>query len=300
MKKIIYTLFFLNCFTISAQADEIFLDSVVASVNGRPITLSDIETRLRPKRKLSFSKFSDDSQAKIVLEQNIAELLLEEEAKERNVSVDENDVDSYVNEVAAQNNMSIPEFKKALAAEKIPYDDYRRKVQTDILKSKLASVLFREGAGVTEDEIDNFIKENPNMTAASDRITLRQIFLESETEADKVLAEIKAGKDFENAAKEFSKSPDSKDGGLLGSVSLADLSPSIQDAIILLKAGEISKPVKSSRGVHLFQVVEKSNGSTDGLRDQIRARLEKQKMEEKIGNYFANELLKKHSVDKKV
>jgi parvulin-like peptidyl-prolyl isomerase len=90
----------------------------------------------------------------------------------------------------------------------------------------------------------------------------------------------------------------------LGVMSLADLSPEIRSGIKGLSAGEVSKPISSAVGVHLFKVEETYSGDDDdetltSLRNDVRKTISSQKLEKRLQDYFAKELMEQYVVEKK-
>jgi peptidyl-prolyl cis-trans isomerase D len=76
-------------------------------------------------------------------------------------------------------------------------------------------------------------------------------------EAEAVLAEIRAGKDFAEAAKAHSDDLGSKEqGGDLGWIEPGSSDPAFEAALFTLEAGAISEPVLGANGYHLIQVRE--------------------------------------------
>lgn len=73
--------------------------------------------------------------------------------------------------------------------------------------------------------------------------------------ANDIAAKLKAGEPFEKLAGYLSDDQASAQvGGRLGAVQLTQLPPDLQGPIAHLKAGEISAPVMSQFGVHIFRV----------------------------------------------
>jgi hypothetical protein len=61
-----------------SSATEIVIDAVVATVDDKPITLTDLSARLTPRRKLSFQQAAQDQEAQQALDAMILEKLIEE------------------------------------------------------------------------------------------------------------------------------------------------------------------------------------------------------------------------------
>ncbi len=98
---------------------------------------------------------------------------------------------------------------------------------------------------------------------------------EKESDAKAIIAQIKAGGNFEEIAKAKSKDPGSaKDGGDLGWVSDKALVPEFSKAMVQLKNGQITdKPVKSQFGYHIIKMLDSRDvkpPSLDEIKDQLK------------------------------
>lgn len=318
--SLLISLYLLGIPLLPAGADQI-IDIVVASVNNQPITLEDISNRLTPIRHLTLREAASDPEARLVLERMVNEKLLAAEAKERHLSVDDGEVETYINEVAQRNNMSKLEFEAALKNEGLTLPEYRRQISNEILRSKISSAIVRDGVGITREEIDNYLKQNPTLAQAGSKIQLRQILVafskdgETRSEQDaldiisKIQKRIAKGEEFTTLAREFSDGAEGSDGGDLGLINTADLSQQFLDAVLLLDAGQTSSVVQTVDGLRIFQVVEKYSApskdsdedeSTKKLEVEVRKVLERQKLEEKLATFFTVDLMKKHQVDRKI
>ena len=86
-------------------------------------------------------------------------------------------------------------------------------------------------------------------------------------------AKVQAGAQFLDVAKDYSDDPTFKrNGGKLGLVSAGQFESELSKAIPGLKIGEVSEPIGSRSGFHLFRVVSKVPGralSYDEVKDEI-------------------------------
>jgi len=82
------------------------------------------------------------------------------------------------------------------------------------------------------------------------------ILVATREEANAILAELKAGKDFKEMAKTKSVGPNAKEGGDLGYFSKGDFQPEFEKAIASLKAGELSGVVETKLGYHIFKKIQ--------------------------------------------
>lgn len=85
-------------------------------------------------------------------------------------------------------------------------------------------------------------------------IRASHILVKTEDEAKKLLAEIKEGKSFAEAAKEVSMCPSGHDGGDLGFFGRGMMVKPFEDAAFALKEGEVSEPVETQFGWHLIKL----------------------------------------------
>ncbi len=73
-------------------------------------------------------------------------------------------------------------------------------------------------------------------------------------QAQAVLADAKAGKDFAELAKKFSKDPSAADGGEIGYVDRKAFEGPIGDTLFGMKVGEVAGPVKTQYGYHILKL----------------------------------------------
>ncbi len=289
------------------------VDAVVASVNNVPITIQDVLIRSSDKRKLSLQQASADPSFRQALESLILEELVKAEAKQKKIDVSKSELDRYVEEVAQKNNLSVDGLKKALEQDGKSFERYSSQVELEILKSKLISSLAHTSSTVSEDEIDNYLKSHPELTKSGTKIKISQILIstsqrssdEAQVIAKDILAQLGSGKEFAMLAKEISDGPERSEGGSLGLIAEEDLSPLVFDAIFPLKEGEVSAPIESPQGLHLFRLDQRikeegQEAAMAGVRQEARRMLERDKFVNKTESYFTSELYKHHSVEKKI
>lgn len=304
--------------TPAPQTGEIVLDAVIASVDEKPITLSELGARLTPPRKLALKELAADQEAQKVLDSLTFERILEGEASLKHITVAEEEVEEYANEVARRNSLSRAEFEAVLAKEGKSIDWYKHQVRTDILKSKLAGSISRGGVSVSESEIDEYITNNPMPKISGPSVKLRVISIStSGRSSEEVAAKTQAveaaltkGEDFGDVAKQLSDGANNEDGGSLGIIAETELSSDVADAIKSVDAGSHSKAIQSGDAVQIFFVEQRFEGADsdddepseaeqEAHREEARKAIQKQKTEEKLSAYFSTEIYKNHPVDKK-
>lgn len=106
--------------------------------------------------------------------------------------------------------------------------------------------------------------------------------------AGALAARIRGGEDFAKIAQAESDEPQSAQrGGLLGPMSPNDLGPEMGAAIAKLKEGEISGPIRSEYGVHIFRVTRPKGGSYAEMRPMIEQRMKQERAQATIAREMA-------------
>lgn len=304
--------------TVPPQQSEIILDAVIASVDEKPITLRELNSRMTPPRKLALRDVAADTEAQKTLDALTFERILEAEAALKRVTVEDMEVEDYTNEVARRNSLSRPDFEALLAKEGKSIDWYKQQVKSDILKTKLAGNITRGGISVSETEIDEYLTNNPVVKTAGASVKLRVLTISTTgRSADEVTAKtqevetaLASGEDFGEVAKRLSDGANKEDGGSLGIIAQADLSSDVAAALHGVEAGSYTKPVSTGDAVQIFFVEERfgSDDSDDtepdeneekAHREEARKAIQRQKTDEKLSAYFSTEIYKNHPVDKK-
>ena len=119
-------------------------------------------------------------------------------------------------------------------------------------------------------------------SAGATEYRARHILVEKEDEATKLLAQIKGGAKFEDVAKKSSKDTGSaQNGGDLDFAKPDAYVPEFSKAMMALKKGEISAPVKSQFGYHIIKLEDTREAQFPPfaeVKPQVLQRLEQQKI----------------------
>ncbi len=107
------------------------------------------------------------------------------------------------------------------------------------------------------------------------QVRASHILLKEEDTAKGVLAEIRGGKDFAEAAREHSTGPTGPGGGDLGYFEKEQMVPQFAEAAFAMEIGEISEPVQSDFGWHLIHLVDIRDRPAPEL-ESVRATLEEE------------------------
>jgi peptidyl-prolyl cis-trans isomerase D len=108
------------------------------------------------------------------------------------------------------------------------------------------------------------------------------------TQAQQVLAQAKAGKDFAELAKQYSQDPGSaRNGGDLGWAERSSFVKPFADALFSMAVGEIRGPVKTQFGYHIIRLdeVQQAKGkSFEEARQELEAQLRRDRATDRFGD----------------
>lgn len=97
-------------------------------------------------------------------------------------------------------------------------------------------------------------KKGDQMSNEFTKVRASHLLVQTKEEVEKLRAEILAGKDFAQVAKEVSMCPSGKQGGDLGFFGKGQMVPEFEKAAFSLPVGEVSEPIQTQFGWHLLVV----------------------------------------------
>ena len=137
-------------------------DFIVAVVNSEPITNNEVQTRLlRIEQQLSRQGNAPprDQLAREVLERLIVERAQLQLARTLGVQPEDAAVDQAVANVARQNQLSLDELKRRLAADGMDYARFRSDLRDELTLVRLREREVNARVRVSEQDIDQFLRE---------------------------------------------------------------------------------------------------------------------------------------------
>lgn len=166
-------------------------------------------------------------------------------------------------------------------------DDYKNQLEL-ARQAILIRQLFenyRKTNPVTDAEVqaeyDKFVAAN-----SGKEYKARHILVETEDQANKILADLKKGAKFEDIAKKQSKDPGSgANGGDLDWAAPASFVPEFSEAMIKLKKGETTAvPVKSQFGYHIIRVDDVRQAQLPKL-EEVKPQVTQQLQQQRLQKY---------------
>tara|TARA_R110000868_G_scaffold190862_1_gene434826 strand:+ start:130261 stop:131550 length:1290 start_codon:yes stop_codon:yes gene_type:complete len=256
-------------------------DSVVAVVSGSVITQNDLEQRFELIKRQIRQDIPKDQVASIykkTLNDLVNEEVQRQYAKAQGIEVSEGEIELAIAEIENRNKMSHGAFF-SLAHGLV--DSAKAKVAAGILRQKIVDRKLRPRVVVSKGEVDRLLAGINNGKNNWEK-EVYQIFIEHSKDIsdkemkariDSIYADFADKKtDFHDLAKAFSEDPSAKagKGGLLGWYGAGELAPALDEQLIKLQKGEISKAVATPNGWHILyisNVKETEPFSTDPIKE---------------------------------
>ncbi len=281
------------------------LEQILVKVNGEIFTKSDLEQRqiaaLRQKGQAIDLK-SDPNNAQLrkaldeitpqIMVDAIDEMVIVQRGKELGYTLSDQQFKSVVDNIRKENKIETDEqFQAALKSENLSMADLRRNLERSMISQRVQQNEVLAKIGVTDDEAKKYYDAHLNEFTTPPTVTLREILVSvagdsktmnvaaDEAAQAKVLQIRKratSGENFEKLASEVSDSPSKANAGLIGPLSVNDLSPDLRKMVESMKAGDVSEPLRTARGYQLLKLETITPTNTlplDKAREQISERV---------------------------
>jgi len=264
------------------------LDRVVAVVNDEALTQFEMNQQkqvlIQQLRESRLQPPSADVLDRQVLDRLITERALLQYAKETGIRVDDTTVERTIQRIAQENKLTPDEFRKALDREGIPYAKYREDIRRQLIVQRLREREVDNRIFVSDAEVDNYLATVNAQGGGENEYLVSHILVrvpeqsspeqieQRRLRAEGVLAKVKAGEDFGQAAATFSDSPDAQQGGSLGWRTPARLPTVFVDPVRSLAKGGVSPVLRSAAGFHIVKVVDVRGGNEPDVVQQTHVR----------------------------
>lgn len=144
---------------------------------------------------------------------------------------------------------------------------------------------------VTDEEAKKLYDQQIGNTPKQEEMRARHILVKEEAEAKALVEELKKGGDFAELAKKKSTGPSASRGGDLGYFGKGQMVPAFEAAVLKLKKGEVSEPVKTRFGWHVIKLEDKRTRELpkfEAVKEQIKRSMLQSKAQEIIGELRKN------------
>ena len=282
-------------------------DDVAVRIDGEPAVLkSEVDELVSIQLAMSGAPRSLPPAQEKTLRRNctdrlVATWLLMREAREKGVSVTDEEFNAFLARPGAPNPEEISRRMGGVAS----VEHIRADIRSGMIGEKILAPLTNSVAQPTEDEIrarfDRIVAANPAALQVPEQVTAAHVLVlvpkDAPAEQDAAALEkingirdrALAGEDFGALAAQFSEDPGSKDKGGVYTFGRGRMVKPFEDAAFSQPIGEIGEPVRTSYGYHVLKVIDRTEARTigfDDVRESIAAALRREALERVVGEHF--------------
>jgi parvulin-like peptidyl-prolyl isomerase len=291
------------------------IEQVIVKVNGDILTKTEFEQRqiltLRA-RKVNADPQSEELKQAIaeitprLIVDAVDELILLQRGKDLGYKLSDEQFDQVVAQIRKDNRLENDEaFQAALKQEGMTMGELRRSLEKQMIISRVQGQEVMQKVGITEEEALAYHAAHKQEFTKPASVTLREIQLNVPSTAEgvsaaadqatrerieEVRARIKNGEAFDKLAAELSDSPSRANGGLIGPLTMAELTPALQQMIGAMSPGDISQPLRTPKGYQLLKLESLTPEEVlppEQVRDQIAEKLYESKRVAELKKYLA-------------
>jgi peptidyl-prolyl cis-trans isomerase SurA len=294
------------------------IEQILVKVNGEIFTKTDLEARqvaaLRQKG-LQFDKNDvTDEQLRQALTavtpqimvEAVSEMLMVQRGKELGYRLTDDQFKSIVDNIRKENKLDSEErFQAALKQENMTITDLRRQIERNVIASRVQQAEVFGKIGISEDEARKYYDTHPEEFTTNASVTLREVLVSvpndgkalnvgldeaAKEKAEQLRARAVAGDDFEKMAADSSDAPSKANSGLIGPISVTDLSSDLRQMVEPMKGGDITQVVRTTRGYQFFKIESMTASQKmpfEQAREQISDRVFTGKRKEEYDKYLA-------------
>jgi peptidyl-prolyl cis-trans isomerase SurA len=303
---------------VSARGE--IIEQILVKVNGEIFTKSDLEQRqvaaLRQKgqaldlksdpNNVQLRKMLDEVTPQIMVDA-VDEMILVQRGKELGYKLNDDQFKSVVDNIRKENKIETEEqFQAALKSENMTMADLRRNLERSMIVQRVQQNEVMAKIGVTDEEAKKYYDSHLGEFTTAPTVTLREILVATPTDpkginvaADEAaksrIDDIRkrvttGGESFEKLAADASDSASKANSGLIGPLSVNDISPELRKLIEKLRPGDVTEVVRNARGYQIFKLETMTVTETlplDKAREQISERVFTDKRKAEFQKYIA-------------
>ena len=300
---------------VMARAE--IIEQILVKVNGEIFTKSDLEARqiaaLRQTGQIEPNTNPSDAQLQKLLEgitpqlmvSIVDEMLLVQRGRELGYKLSDDQFKSVVDSLKKDNKLETDEqFQAALKQENMTMADLRRNLERQMIVDRVRQSEVLGKVGVSEEEARRYYDAHPSEFTTPAEITLREVLVATQkagataTEAEDAAAREKAGairqralsgESFEKLAADFSDAPSRSNAGLIGPISLDDVSADLRRLIDQMKVGDVTELLRTPTGYQILKLESRTAVQTtpfEQAREKISDRVFTEKRQQEYDRYI--------------
>ncbi|HYG07367.1 MAG TPA: peptidylprolyl isomerase [Stenotrophomonas sp.] len=259
------------------------LDRIAAIVDEDVILQSELDRALANVRGQYAGRENQLPPADVLQRQVLERLVLVKlqvaRAESSGIKVSDDELNRAIGSIAQQNGTTVEGLRQKLAADGLPYADFRRSVREEITVQRLRQSFAQSRISVSEAEVDAAQAQQSSggtqyhlahiLVGLPEGATAEQIATgQQKIEGVKNLID-KGELDFSAAAVRYSDSPNALEGGDLGWRAADEIPNAFAQLIKDMQPGQIAGPLRGPSGFQLLKLVEVRSGQSNAQSQMV-------------------------------
>jgi peptidyl-prolyl cis-trans isomerase SurA len=239
-----------------------------AVVNDEVISMLDLAMRTR--LAILASGLQDSPEARNRLQQQVLRSLIDErlqlqEAKRLDISVEKDQLQGAVDQIAKQNKMSREQFLALLTRNDILPSALLDQIKGELTWQGVIQRRLRPTVEISDEEIDDVVTRLQTNQGRM-RLRVSEILLAVDNvlqdddvrrAAERLVEQLRQGARFEALARQFSQSATASVGGDLGWVEEEQLPDELAEALSRMRPGQMNGPISTFGGYYILLLRDK-------------------------------------------
>lgn len=251
----------------------------LASVDGQPILLEDFlaQTAFMGLGKDPTALTADLRRA--VLETLVRRQLVLAQAEAKSIRLETEELDRE--EASLRRGLSEDAFERALMAQGIEYDEWRRVLSQELLMQKALDLLLGGKVQISADEVRTYYQAHRDDFRRPQQVLAQHVLMPTKELAQKLLERLAKGQDMGAAAEELGVAM--ADDGEPTWLNRGHMPPQLEEKVFSLEPGKLAGPLPSPYGFHVVRVLATRPAAEMDLNqaaEEIQRRLTADKREE--------------------
>jgi len=271
------------------------LDRVVASVDGSPISESEIVSELK---KINASQSIKLPISKENMKSALTSILLQKEAERLGISVSQDELDLQLKDVITRSQISKEEFEQTLLSNGISLMQYREKLASELNRSRVITTVLKSRVQVSQEELSQYVGEDVTTELTEDRFSLLKFIIktkEFDYQAEELKIKLYIEKDgqCEKYSSDIISSCQS-----LGVVKVIDLKESYSELLQDVDFYRLTKSIpENESNIVLMKVSSDLDSKQSATKLGVKDKLVQDKFRVEAEKYLDKELFEKYTVE---
>ena len=267
----VYLVFLGLLLALGARA-AVQVDRIVAVVNDDVIMASELNDKLRTVKDQLRQQGTTLPPTAVLQRQVLDRLILNklqlQMAEHTGIRVDDETLNRTISNIAAENQVSLDDFRKILEQDGYSYARFREDIRHQIMIARLQQRAVDNRVVVSEREVDNYLANQAHQGVTELEYHLAHILIampsspstrqleQTRDKAQTVLEKLKGGADFKEVAAQYSDGQQALDGGDLGWRKASQVPTLFADFVADMHKGDISDLIRSPSGYHIIKLLD--------------------------------------------